>query len=47
MENIRLALALAAALGHPGGSKPALELFRDFMSRDPDTAAFLRRFASP
>lgn len=30
----------------PGGSKPALELFRDFMGREPDSAAFLRRFGA-
>ena len=28
----------------PGGSKPALELFRDFMGRDPDSKAFILRF---
>ena len=30
----------------PGGSKPALELFRDFMGREPDSAAFLQRFGA-
>lgn len=28
----------------PGGSRPALELFRQFMGREPDSAAFLQRF---
>lgn len=30
----------------PGGSKPALELFRNFMGREPDSAAFLQRFGA-
>lgn len=30
----------------PGGSKPALQLFKDFMGREPDSAAFIRRFGS-
>ncbi len=28
----------------PGGCKPALELFRDFMGREPDSKAFIQRF---
>lgn len=31
----------------PGGSRPALEIFRNFMGREPDQAAFLSRFAHP